>query len=93
MANKKGKRAYNKSKKKKATTKMDMMVVGIIILSILLAVLIYTKSGFVGNKLHEVLGGMFGIMEYIIPIGTFILGIKLACEDRNSIGTKLACKW
>ncbi len=90
MANKKGKRAYNKSKKKKATTKMDMMVVGIIILSILLAVLIYTKSGFVGNKLHEVLGGMFGIMEYIIPIGTFILGIKLACEDRNSIGTKLA---
>ena len=67
-----------------------MMVVGIIILSILLAVLIYTKSGFVGNKLHEVLGGMFGIMEYIIPIGTFILGIKLACEDRNSIGTKLA---
>ena len=83
----KGKRTYKK--KKQTATKIDMMIAGLIILSILLAVLIYSKSGFIGKQLNEVLGGMLGIMEYILPIGTFILGIRIACDNKENISAKL----
>ncbi len=81
------KRRYKKSKK--TASKLDLAVVVIIMLSILLAVLIYTKSGVVGIKLNEILGGMFGIMQYILPIGGFAIGIKLATDGRDTITSKL----
>ena len=83
MSNTKGKRRY-KTKKKQTATRIDMMVAGLIVLSILLGALIYTKSGFVGNKLSEIFGGMFGVIEYILPIG-----IKIACEKQDTIASKL----
>ena len=81
------KRRYKKSKK--TASKLDLAVVSIIMLSILLAVLIYTKSGVVGVKLNEILGGMFGIMQYVLPIGGFAIGIKLATDGRDTLTSKL----
>ena len=81
------KRRYKKSKK--TASKLDLAVVIIIMLSILLGVLIYTKSGIIGIKLHEILGGIFGIMQYILPIGGFAIGIKLATDDRDMMMSKL----
>ena len=81
------KRRYKKSKKK--ASKLDLAIVIIIMLSLLLGVLIYTKSGVVGAKLNEILGGMFGIMQYILPIGGFAIGIKLATDDRDTLTSKL----
>ena len=73
------KRRYKKRAKQKS--KLDLAVVSLIVFSILLAVLIYTKSGVIGLKLNEVLGGMFGIMQYVLPLGIFAVAIKLACSD------------
>ena len=81
------KRRYKKSKK--TASKLDLAVVTIIMLSILLAVLIYTKSGVVGVKLNEILGGMFGIMQYVLPIGGLAIGIKLATDGRDTLTAKL----
>ena len=81
------KRKYQKSKK--TASKIDLAVVGLIVFSVLLAVLIYTKSGIIGLKLNEILGGMFGIMQYILPIGTFVLAIKLASNGRESLNAKM----
>ena len=81
------KRRYKK--KKKTASKADVTVITLIVLSILLAVLVYTKSGVVGLKLNEILGGMFGIMQYVLPIGIFALGIKLASEENEDLTPKL----
>ena len=81
------KRRYKKSKK--TASKLDLAVVIIIMLSLLLGVLIYTKSGVVGAKLNEILGGMFGIMQYVLPIGGFAVGIKLATDGRDTLMSKL----
>ena len=70
MIVKMAKRRY--TKKKKTASKMDITVVVLIVISILLAVLIYTKSGVVGSKLNEILGGMIGIMQYVLPIGILL---------------------
>ncbi len=78
-----------KNSRKKSTSKIDLTIVGLIILSILLAVLIYGKSGIIGIKLNEVLGGMMGIIKYVLPIGIFAIAIKIACADNEYITSKL----
>ena len=88
MAKRKTKKKTNKKAKKRASN-MDLAVVAIIILSILLCVLIYGNSGIVGVKLNEILGGMMGIIKYILPIGTFLIGIKLSLDDDEYLTSKL----
>ena len=83
----KRKRRYQK--RKKTTSKMDMAVVILIVVSILLAVLIYTKSGMIGTKLNEILGGVFGIVQYILPIGIFVIAIKIASNGNEEFKMKL----
>ena len=88
MAKRKTKRKNNKRTKKRASN-IDMAIVALIILSVLLCVLIYGKSGIIGIKLNEILGGMMGIIKYILPIGTFAIGIKLALDDDEYLTAKL----
>ena len=86
------KRRYKKrknTKTRKQASKLDLAIVILIMLSLLVGVLIFTKSGVIGLKLNEILGGMFGIMQYIIPIGMFAIAIKLACEERETLTAKL----
>ena len=59
----------------------DLGVIITIIFSILLTVLIYTESGYVGVALSDFFGGMFGMIKYILPIGSFAVAIKMACKD------------
>ena len=59
------------------------------IFSILLAVLIFGKSGYIGNTLSEVFGGMMGIIKYILPIGIFAIAVKIACTDNEYLTSKL----
>ncbi len=74
---------------KRKASKIDMTVVILIVVSILLAVLIYTKSGVVGAKLNEVLGGMMGIIQYVLPIGIFAITIKIACDENDGLSSKI----
>ena len=83
----KKKRRYKKTKK--TASRLDVAVVTLIVLSILLAVLIYTKSGTVGIKLNEILGGIMGIMQYVLPIGGIAIAIKLASDGREEVTSKL----
>ena len=76
--------AKRKSKGKRSSSKKSSMnfgVIGTIIFSVLLTVLIYTESGYVGMALSDFFGGMFGIIKYVVPIGAFAMAIKMACKD------------
>ena len=56
----------------------------------LLAVLLYTNSGVLGQKLNEIFGGMVGILRYIVPIGAFAIAVRMACkEEKDYITHKL----
>ena len=82
----KKKRRY---KKRKTASKLDIAVVILIVVSILLAVLIYTKSGMVVQKLNEIFVGMFGIIQYVLPIGIFVIAIKIASNGNEDLNPKL----
>ena len=34
-------------------------------------------------------GGIMGIMQYILPLGTFAIAIKLACDEGEELNSKL----
>ena len=57
--------------------------------NILLAVLIFTKSGYIGENLSPMLGGLVGFMKYIIPVGTFAMAISIAYKNGEYMNKKL----
>ena len=69
-----------KSKKKQEQKKLSIIVAILLVLSILLAVLIYTKSGYLGQTLSPALGGVLGYIKYLIPIGLFAFTIYIAYD-------------
>ena len=81
----KGKRG----RKKKNTIDINVAVVGMILISILLAVLIYTKSGYIGEHLSPMLGGIMGGIKFIIPIGTFLIALYMTYQDKEYLLSKL----
>ena len=78
-----------RGRKRKVKVGIDVVTVAMIIVSILLAILIYTKSGFLGEHLSPALGGIMGSIKYIIPIGTFVIAIYLAYDKKDYVYTKL----
>ena len=78
----------NKGRKKNNVDK-NLIVVVMIIVSLLLCVLIYTKSGWMGEHLSPTLGGIMGFIKYILPIGTFAIAIKIATDDKDYLSKKI----
>jgi len=83
------KRKYKKRQTKKNS--LDFGVIITLIFSALLTVLIYAESGYVGIALSDFFGGMFGVIKYVLPIGSFAVAIKMACKDDDGyISSKIA---
>ena len=80
------KKAGNKRNTK--SQELNLNIIGTIVFSVLLAVLLYMNSGEIGQKLNEILGGLMGILRYILPVGTFAIAIKMACKDEEDYVTK-----
>ena len=74
---------------KKNRFDINVAVVFMFLISILLAILIYTKSGYIGEHLSPMLGGIMGVIKYIIPIGTFLIAIYMTTEDKEYLVSKL----
>ena len=81
------KNSKNKYKKKNKQS-LNAAILGTIIFSVLLAVLLYANSGSIGIKLNEFLGGLIGILRFILPVGSFIIAIKIAYQDEENYITK-----
>ena len=76
-------------KRKKQQVNINVVVAVMIIASILLAVLIYTGSGTVGETLSPFLGGVMGYIKYILPIGVFIMAIYIAYQGETNWTKKI----
>ena len=78
-----------KYKKKKQSNNINVAIIVTIVLSILLASLIYTQSGYIGEALSSFLGGMMGWVKYILPLGMIIIAINLACKGKGYLSSKI----
>ena len=86
---KRGRKTGSKNKKNNYESRKNIYIVFYMILSILLAVLIYGKTGYLGEKLSPILGGIIGWIKFIIPIAVFAISISIACNKKELMGTKL----
>ena len=75
--------------KRRAPMNIDIVVISLIILSILSAVLIYSNAGALGSTLSPVLGGLMGVIKYVIPVGIFVIGIYMMKEDNDYLFYKV----
>lgn len=95
MGNTKKKAAHTAPRKttgkRKKKVKQDAYVQAIVVMifSILLAVLIYGKTGTLGKGLSLMLGGLMGWIKYLVPIGAFVVGIVLTRESKEFVVPKL----
>ena len=94
MANKKKRRKSGKTSNTRKTVKKrkidkNLQFFMMLIASILLGILIYIKSGYIGKTLSPWLGGIMGPIKYIVPIGTFLIGVTLLKEDKSILQSKI----
>ncbi len=82
-------RSTKKKKKQQKGMDINIAVVLMIIVSILLGVLIYSKSGAIGRTISPILGGLMGPIKYIIPVGIFIIAIYITYQDKEYLFSKL----
>ena len=82
-------RTATRTRKKKNNIDKNLVVVVMIITSLLLCVLIYAQSGWIGEHLSPVLGGIMGWIKYIIPVGTLAMAIKIAVDDKEYLSKKI----
>ena len=74
---------------KKNKIDINVAVVALVLISILLMILIYTKSGYLGETLSPMLGGIMGFIKYIIPIGMLLIAIYMTHNDKEYLIHKL----
>ncbi len=83
-----GRRKRKKAQPKKSS--LDLEVAILFIVSIVLAILIYGKPGYVGQNIIPHLENAIGWIQYIIPLAIFAAAVQVACEeDKRVIGTKI----
>lgn len=83
------KKKRNTKKSKNKAEKIDLVIISMIVVSILLAVFIYMKSGVIGEELSKLLGGIMGVSMYLLPIGMVILSLKLAIQGKEDLKIKV----
>ena len=83
------KRRKKQNKKKQFKMNADITVVLLILIGIITAILVYGNSGYMGNLLNEILGGLFGILKYIVPIIPFISAIYMISTNKESLLSKI----
>ena len=85
------KRKTNSASKSRSSgaVDIDLAVISMVVVGILLFVLIYGETGTVGSIIGPAMGGIIGIIKYIIPIGFFAIGINLMREKKAYVSSKL----
>ena len=82
------KRKYKR--RKNNSPDLDIMAVATAVISIAIGIFVYTRSGYFGEGLSDVLGGMMGWLKYIFPIGLCAISIKVAGDKYESLTVKLS---
>ena len=88
MGRRKKRTTSNGKNKRKSGINIDLAVLIMFVVTILSFILIYGENGVIGEILSPALGGIIGVIKYVIPIGFLVLTVCIAKDDRNYITSK-----
>lgn len=89
MGKKRRKTTTTRQKKRRSSSNIDLAVIGCFVIGVLLTILIYAETGVIGQILSPVLGGIIGIIKYIIPLGMIGISISLVKNDKGYLFSKI----
>ena len=90
MGRKRKRRTTNSAKKNtRKKNNIDLVVIGSFVLGVLLTILIYGETGAMGEMMSPVLGGIVGVIKYVIPLGFIGISISLVKDDKDYFFSKL----
>ena len=75
--------------RKKNKKSIDAIFIILLIISVVTAIIIYLKTGYIGEVISPVIGGAVGSVKYLIPIGVFFLAFATAREEKKSYTTRI----
>ena len=85
------KRQQNKRQEKnKNMSNIDLTFMVMVFITILLFIIVYGQSGDLSKLLDPMIGGIFGPVKYILPIGSAIMCLIISQENRK---TKMMKIW
>ena len=76
-----------RKKKVKNKINIDLIIIVLIILTILMFILIYGEQGSIGQSLSPALGGMMGMVKYVLPVALLGLTISII-KAKDNISSK-----
>ena len=85
----KRKKTHKNQKSKKRNSSIDLAVISCFVIGVLFTILIYAETGEMGKIIGPVLGGIIGIIKYIIPLGIIGIGISLVRDSKDYIFSKI----
>ena len=77
------------ARKNKSKLNIDAVFIILLIASVVSAIIIYLKTGYIGEVISPVIGGFVGKIKYVIPIGIFFLAIATVKEEKKSYTSKI----
>ena len=75
--------SYTRKNKKNSQVNIDLIIIVLAILSVLMFLLIYGEKGSIGQSLGPALGGMMGMVKYVLPFALLGLTISIAKAKDN----------
>ena len=75
--------SYTRKNKKNNQVNIDLIIIVLAILSVLMFLLIYGEKGSIGQSLGPALGGMMGMVKYVLPFALLGLTISIAKAKDN----------
>ena len=88
MGRRKKRTTSNGKDKKRSGINIDLAVLVMFVTTILSFILIYGENGVIGEILSPALGGIIGVIKYVIPVGFLVLTVCIAKNDRTYITSK-----
>ena len=78
---------YTRKYKKKNQVNIDLIIIVLAIVSLLMFLLIYGEKGSIGQSIGPALGGMMGMVKYVLPFALVGLTISIA-KAKNNVTSK-----
>ena len=76
-------------RKRKNRSNIDLVFIILIILSVVAGIIIYLKSGYIGEVISPIIGGAIGLVKYILPPGIFLLAIVATIDEKKAYTTRI----
>ena len=78
-----------RKRRSKKNNNLDLIFIILLILSVMMGITIYLKTGVFGEVVSPIIGGFIGPVKYAIPVGIFFLALATTRYEKKSYTSRI----